>query len=93
MADESRISPEDQKRILRDLVGRIRVARLAWQHAEIEAKERLAVADAGMETADGTLALREAKQVLERGKRSLKKYQALTKELNDLVVYGKRPAS
>jgi hypothetical protein len=68
MVDESRISPEDQKQILRDLVERMRVARLAWRQAEIEAKKRLVVANAGMETADGTLALREAKQVIERGK-------------------------
>jgi hypothetical protein len=93
VAEESLISPEDRRRIIKDLLERTRVARLEWRRADIEAKHSLAVADARMRTAEGTLALHEAKRLLTLANSSQQRYQALMKALNNFLLYGKRPAS
>lgn len=76
---------DGRKKIIEDLVEKMRQARAEWTQYDQEAKELLATAAATMATSDGTVAVRKTRALVESSNRALAKYLEAVKELRAAV--------
>ena len=83
----------DRRRVIQQILEKMRVARLEWRRWELEAKQLGDIAAATTGTADGTVALRQTRDMLRKANQALARYKGHVKTLNEFVIYGKIPSA
>ena len=88
----SSIPLEKRYEIMQALTEKMRLAYREWRRWDSEAKQCQDIVAACLSTADGTLALAQARQLMENANKALGDYQKASRELTEFMVHGILPS-